>query len=136
MSDNDDIFISKELMCLKCHGVLKNPYECKQCRKSFCYDCIKNDKKCFYCGISPPNFKENITFNRIIINDGVKPVCENCQMVFNDEKDLKFHKCKAKIFKCKICSNFESKENEKFWEHIKNNHKNELLKEFASEIDK
>ena len=135
MSDNDDLFISRELLCPKCKKILNNPYECKQCRKSFCYECIKKVKICPSCN-SPANFNENITFKRIISNDGIKPVCENCSMVFNDENELKFHKCKAKFFKCKICPDFESKENEQFWEHIKNNHKNELLKEFAIETDK
>ena len=131
--DNEEtkMFING-LLCPKCNKKFDEPFSCKICKTTFCKKHIKNEKKCPSCN-EETEFEKNFLFDRILQGD-CKFVCD-CGSEFEKEEDLNFHKknCVLKSFECRIC-NFKSKVDNEIYNHIKKDHKNELLKEFAKEV--
>ena len=88
----DSLFCSLKdlLVCPLCHKLLKNPFMCNKCQKSYCKNCLEkysNMKKC-------PNDQEESQFKHsIMINEmlsKLKYKCKNCQKEITQD-EIKSH---------------------------------------------
>ena len=76
----DSIYLSlKDLItCPLCQKILKNPYMCNKCQKSFCKKCLEENSNLKIC----PNDKEETQFIHSVFADGMlsnlKYKCKNC----------------------------------------------------------
>ena len=128
-NNNEENFYSNNLDCKRCNQFLEHPYFCVNCNNNFCYDCIKNSKICFKCKKNPTKFEKNITIERLLNN--VKPICRFCKCEFKNKKEIMEHKKIHNLCLCKFCGFFETDNNNEFWNHLFNEHKNEILINFG-----
>ena len=76
----DSIYLSlKDLItCPLCQKILKNPYMCNKCQKSFCKKCLEENSNFKIC----PNDKEETQIVHSVLADGMlsklKYKCKNC----------------------------------------------------------
>jgi len=133
MEEPSVLFRNINLKCPKCHIIYDHPYTCKYCRGNLCEKCIESP--CFLCkkGDNKENdFAENVQFYRII--QSMTLICEYCEREMFSRKELIDHiynkKCPIKIYICEVCKEHTIDLN-KFWEHIKDKHKIELIKRFG-----
>ena len=76
----DSLYLSlKELItCSLCQKILKNPYMCVKCQKSYCKKCLEENYNLKIC----PNDKEETQIVHSVLADGMlsklKYKCKNC----------------------------------------------------------
>ena len=138
IDESEDLGIKQDIGCLVCGKLKKEVYECKSCNKFYCKDCSesiqKKNQNCINC-----NLKLNTSINkgieRLIELNAIKLICQKCKKKFDKPEEYNIHidSCDPKGYDCKICNkNFPTKDS--FIEHIKQDHKKELLKELGKEI--
>ena len=76
----DSLYISLKdlIICPLCCKLLKNPYMCCKCQKSYCKKCLEENSNLKIC----PNDKEETQFIHSVFADGMlsnlKYKCKNC----------------------------------------------------------
>ena len=76
----DSLYISLKdlIICPLCCKLLKNPYMCVKCQKSYCKKCLEENSNLKIC----PNDKEETQFIHSVFADGMlsnlKYKCKNC----------------------------------------------------------
>ena len=76
----DSLYISLKdlIICPLCCKLLKNPYMCVKCQKSYCKKCLEENSNLKIC----PNDKEETQFIHSVFADGMlsnlKCKCKNC----------------------------------------------------------
>ena len=127
-NNNEENFFSNQLDCKYCKQFLEKPFFCTNCNNNFCYDCIKNKKICFFCK-NQTKFEKNIIIERLLIN--VKPICKYCKKEFKNKKEIVEHKKSHNLIICKFCDFFETDNKNEFWNHLNEEHKNEIIINFG-----
>ena len=136
--DNQDIFVDlKNFNCKKCGNFPKELtiYTCqnlvnrKECGTNYCPTCAKNILKCQDCGGRKEKILENHSISRLLKNAKKLNTCTFCGGNFETEEDLKNHiiSCSGAKYACKFCD-FCQADMEKFWEHMINNHRSDVVK--------
>lgn len=117
--------------CSMCLDIFTDPMECENCHNNYCKKCCKQIKKCPLCMIEPLKVRENVTLKRILMD--LKFICpNNCGGSFT-KSDIDNHikECQLPLLYCSICLFQGNKD--KFWLHITENHKEEIITSFAKQ---
>jgi len=117
--------------CFIHKGNLEDPYQCMDCQKIFCKDCIDN-----YYGNLCPNCRTEKKITQYIPHNKKKTInkkCKKCDKYFvQSEINQHFQNCNMNIIKCRFC-NFIG-ETKNFYEHYKKKHPvSSSLQNFLSE---
>ena len=138
--DNQDVFVDlKNFNCKRCGQFPKDLiiYSCtnyvhgKECGFNYCSSCAKKVEKCcnYKCGGNRNGIIENQSISRLLKNAKKLNTCNFCGGNFESEDDLKNHisSCSGAKYACKFCEFCEA-DMEKFWQHMVNKHKSDVVK--------
>lgn len=133
----DELYINiNNLICPICCEIFNNPYNCKNCEKTICENCLQKHRKSsvdsgntLYC----PYCKENNDYykNEEILKLLSKKIffCIKCQQKFSYTEEFEEHN-KICNLKCKECNKpFNKLLN--FLNHIKKEHLSDVIKKMA-----
>jgi len=133
----DELYINiNNLICQFCCEIFKNPYNCKNCEKTICEECLQKLRKsriengnvlyCPYC-----KEKEDYYKNEEILKLLSKKIffCIKCQQKFSNKDVFEEHNKKC-ILKCKEC-NKQFNHYLTFLKHIKNEHLSDVIKKMS-----
>ena len=118
---------NNSIICSIHKGILENPFQCRNCNKYCCKDCIDNYKYCPFCK-NEKNYYPNIKINTDIKSRFQK--CKNCEIYF-ERIYFNKHKCEEKkAIHCYFCNFVGTKE--KFFEHLIKKHKKILINDLKN----
>ena len=139
--ENQDIFVDlKNFNCKRCGKfpkeltiyICQNKIKDKECGFNYCSACVNEIDKCLndQCGAGKEKILENHSISRLLKNAKKINTCNYCGGKFDTEEDLKNHaaSCRGAKFACKFCDFCENDMN-KFWKHLIETHKNDVVKE-------
>ena len=134
---NDELYINiNNLICPICCEIFNNPFNCKNCEKTICENCLKkirnsridsgNTLYCPFC-----NEKDDYYKNEEILKLLSKKncFCIKCQQKFSYTEEFEEHN-KICNLKCKICNKLFNKL-KNFLNHIKEEHLDDVFKKMA-----
>ena len=139
IDESEDLGIIQDITCLVCGKLKKEVYECIRCHKFYCKNCSeqmqKNNQNCINCK-NKLSTSINKGMVRLIELNAIKLICQKCNKTFDKPEEYNNHidSCEPKVyFICKICDSILSTK-DSFIDHIKQDHKEQLLKELGKEI--
>ena len=96
-----------QIICPICKDLIENPVSCPFCGNSFCFDCVKLQKKkkdeCPICGkCRKDGFELNTNEGLNQILNSIVKICDFCHKKIKINEEDK-HKKNCKIYKCNYC---------------------------------